>query len=305
MAAQTGKNFHRFSVKEAAVWLLLTDSGSSGPTYGSSGVYIPGAQTLTFSGTATQEQLEGDDLVLAVESSDESIDVSIEHGYESFDMMEVVKGWYAAASGNDFELWDIPADSTVYCKLVVRCHKTGVSGGDLVVTFPKVNFGAFERSVENKAFGKNTLNGKAIYTTSTTSIGGTDRVYRMRMQQRETAAALSLNTDTTPPTCTVSPTDAATGVAVSANIVFTFSEDLDPGSVVPANFVLMTAAGVEVALTSANIALVNNGASTTVTINPTSNLSASTDYVITATTGIRDKAGNSMAAAKIINFQTA
>lgn len=297
---------HRFSVKEAMVTVMLTDTGASGPTYATTSYRIPGCQSITISGAATQEQLEGDDVVLAVESTDEALDISIEHGQDSFDLMAALKAWISYTDGDDRILVDVPPSTTRYVKLTARCTKTGDSGGDFLIEIFKMAVANTERTVENKAFGKNSFTAKAIYTSSTTVVNSTASYIRARYTSRPTAIALSTSADTTAPTCTVSPTDGATGVAVSANITATFSEDLDPNSVNNQHIVLCTAAGVEVDLSASGvITLTNAGASTTVVVNPASNLSAATDYLFTITTGVKDLQGNRLAASKLINFQTA
>lgn len=106
--------------------------------------------------------------------------------------------------------------------------------------------------------------------------------------------------DTIPPTVTVVPDDAATAVAVSANVVWTFSEPIQDGSVNDANFFVTSAEGVPVAGTLS----IDTG-KTIVTFNPTANLTAATPYVAIATRNIKDVAGNAMAANSVTNFTTA
>lgn len=296
---------YRYSVKEARARVMTADSSASttGPTYASTYVKIPGVISIGISGNATQEQLEGDDVVIAVESTDEALDITIEHAQESFDLMEVLKGWSHYADGDNAVLVDIPAETTRYCELEFRCHKTGDAGGDLVVLLPKFNAANVERNIENKAFGTNSFTGQAIYTTSTIDVDGSAKNFRMKMTQRPTAVVFTYGAaDSTAPTVSCVPTDGATGVSVSANIVWTASEALDPNQVNTANVLVFTATGTPV---TGTVALVNNGSSTTITFNPTGDLSASTAYIAMLTTNIRDSAGNKLAAPSLINFTTA
>jgi phi13 family phage major tail protein len=106
--------------------------------------------------------------------------------------------------------------------------------------------------------------------------------------------------DTTPPTVTVSPVDAATGVAVTANVVWTFNEAIQASCINSGNFMVMKADGTAVAGT-----LSYNAAQTVVTFDPTSNLSSASDYIAIATKGVKDLAGNTLAAASVSNFTTA
>jgi phi13 family phage major tail protein len=97
-------------------------------------------------------------------------------------------------------------------------------------------------------------------------------------------------------TVTPVPADAATGVSVSANQTLTFSNPLAGNA--ENGIILTTAAGVPVAL-----ARTINAARTVVTLNPTSNLSATTDYLIIIP-GVRDIYGQTLADT-VVNFTTA
>jgi hypothetical protein len=112
-------------------------------------------------------------------------------------------------------------------------------------------------------------------------------------------------TDTTAPTVsTFSPTDGATGVAVASNVVLTFSEAIARGT---GNIVLRsgsaTGTAVETfdAATSTRLSL----SGSTLTIDPTSNLSDNTQYFVTFASGaIKDLAGNSYAGTTTYDFRT-
>jgi hypothetical protein len=114
--------------------------------------------------------------------------------------------------------------------------------------------------------------------------------------EHETAA--SLPTGGTPPAFTLSPSpaDAATGVAVSANVVLTFSNALAYGA--EDAIILTTAAGVPVAC-----ARTINAARTIVTLDPNSNLSAATDYLVIVP-NVTDEFDQALTTT-IIDFQTA
>jgi phi13 family phage major tail protein len=106
--------------------------------------------------------------------------------------------------------------------------------------------------------------------------------------------------DTTPPTVTVSPVDGASAVAVSSNVVWTFSEAIRESDVTDANFFVVSDMGVEV-----TGALSINADKTIVTFNPTANLAALTDYTATVTKNVKDLAGNPLAQNSVTNFTTA
>ena len=101
--------------------------------------------------------------------------------------------------------------------------------------------------------------------------------------------------DTTPPTLsTTTPADNSTNVAVSANLVLTFSENVMAGS---GNLVIHNAAdGSPVATIAITDASQVSFAGSTLTINPTSDLAPGTHYYVTLASGVvQDLAGNAFA----------
>ena len=111
-----------------------------------------------------------------------------------------------------------------------------------------------------------------------------------------TAAAL----DTTPPTIASSvPANGATGVAVGANIVLTYSEAVQKGS---GSMTISSAGGmVTISVSSALVSV--SGA--VVTINPTADLLDGTAYTLSFPAGVfQDLAGNN-AGSLTLNFSTA
>ncbi len=96
--------------------------------------------------------------------------------------------------------------------------------------------------------------------------------------------------DTTRPTITLEvPADGATGVAFNAKVIATFSEDMDPATMVSANFTVKNA-GINV-----NGAVTYAAAARTITFTPATPLPASTLFTATVTTGAKDLAGNALA----------
>jgi methionine-rich copper-binding protein CopC len=112
------------------------------------------------------------------------------------------------------------------------------------------------------------------------------------------------SSDTTPPTVTLfSPADEATSVAINSDLVLTFSEPIAKGT---GSIVLKTAAGVTIATydaaSSSNLGI----SGSTLTVNPSTNLSYATGYQLEFAAGtIKDLAGNAYAGTTTYNFTTA
>ena len=115
---------------------------------------------------------------------------------------------------------------------------------------------------------------------------------------------LTAGADVTPPTvASFSPADEALSVAVGSDVVVTFNEAIQRGT---GNIVLKTSAGVTVATydaaTSANLTI----SGSTLTLNPTADLAASTAYKVEFAAGsVKDVAGNAYAGTTTYNFTTA
>jgi Ca2+-binding RTX toxin-like protein len=115
----------------------------------------------------------------------------------------------------------------------------------------------------------------------------------------------TLAVDVTAPTVsTFTPADGATGVAVGANIIVTFSENIAKGS---GTITLRSGSATGTIVESFDAATSNRLtlAGTTLTIDPTSDLSANTQYFVVFTSGnIKDSAGNAYAGISTYDFRT-
>jgi len=121
-----------------------------------------------------------------------------------------------------------------------------------------------------------------------------------------TAVTNNSTVDKTAPTVsTFAPTDGATGVLPDANIVVTFSEAIARGTgTITLRSVSATGTIVESfdAATSNRLTL----SGSTLTIDPTSDLAANTQYFVVLTSGnIKDAAGNAYAGISTYDFKTA
>ena len=133
--------------------------------------------------------------------------------------------------------------------------------------------------------------------------GGADsRIQQTTKNILDTFVAAATTPDTSAPTVTsVSPSDAAANVTLTANATATFSEAMDPNTITPSTFTLVnTTTGVGVT------GGVSYDATTmTAKFDPNADLEAGTRYTATVTTGAKDNAGNPLAADKVWFFTTA
>jgi len=110
--------------------------------------------------------------------------------------------------------------------------------------------------------------------------------------------------DTTPPTVSsTSPSASATNIGINANMTVTFDEPMSSASVTATNFQLRDPGGVVVPAS-----VTYDTGSATATLNPGAALANSTTYTATVrggTSGVKDSAGNALAADKTWSFTTA
>ena len=113
---------------------------------------------------------------------------------------------------------------------------------------------------------------------------------------KSTTATVAPVSPTAPTISTVVPASAATGVALNSGINATFSEAMNPSTVNTTTFTLLqgtTPVSASVTLSGTNAVLI-----------PASNLTASTTYTASITTGVQDLAGNALAATQTWSFTT-
>jgi WD40 repeat protein len=108
----------------------------------------------------------------------------------------------------------------------------------------------------------------------------------------------------TPPTVTAtSPVDGALDVGVDTAVTATFSEAMDPATIIASTFELRDASN-----TPVSAAVIYDAATHTATLTPASALAGSATYTATVkggTDGVKDLAGNPLAADEIWSFTTA
>jgi hypothetical protein len=103
------------------------------------------------------------------------------------------------------------------------------------------------------------------------------------------------NSDATPPTVSsVNPEDTVSNVCLRHTVNATFSEAMDPLTITGANFTVSGATG----------AVSYDAARFVATFTPDFDLAGNTNYTATVTTGVKDLAGNALAANKVWTFRT-
>jgi len=108
---------------------------------------------------------------------------------------------------------------------------------------------------------------------------------------------LPTNGDTTRPTVnSITPTNGASGVSVNTAIMVTFSETIDATTINAASFVVSNG----ISHVAGSVAY----SGTSAVFTPSGNLSYSTTYTATITTGVKDAAGNAMACNYAWTFTT-
>ncbi|MEC4749602.1 N,N-dimethylformamidase beta subunit family domain-containing protein [Methylomicrobium sp. Wu6] len=139
--------------------------------------------------------------------------------------------------------------------------------------------------------------GGAAVPYTTDSIKGTQYAFFAAAAGGYTAAYAA---DTTPPTVTsISPVNGATGVIQQPTVTATFSEPVDPATVTSSNFKLQFGNNPPVSAT-----VRYDSSTNTAKLTPSTVLSASTTYTATILTGIKDLAGNALAAPYTWSFTT-
>ena len=129
-----------------------------------------------------------------------------------------------------------------------------------------------------------TLEGRALARTGVVTLDGN-------------IIGFAIPTDTTAPTVSATvPANATTGVAISSQIAFTFSETMDPSTISTATFTLKQG--------TTPVAGTVNYNGVTATFTPAGNLAPLTTYTATITTGATDLAGNPLTSAMSWTFTT-
>lgn len=292
-------SFASYGLRDCKVYPMLTDPEAGGsPTY-DTGLDIPGGAELSYELDMQEAEAYGDDRVHAIHSRIKSGSGTLTVNRHAFEAYAAILGGTFAESGstpNQLQEWTLSGDGAPpYFKLACQSYLDDTMGdADAVTEFYKCRVTGFSRNRPGEDWTTAEITFRFIRTLSD------DKLFKDSF--RETAAALSVTSDSTAPTvASTSPADADTGVAVGANVEWTFSEALRESTVNTDNFLLVKASDGSIIAGAVSY----NSGTYVVTFNPTGNLGAATAYIAIATTSVRDAAGNALAAPSVINFTTA
>ncbi len=151
---------------------------------------------------------------------------------------------------------------------------------------------------------RNQIESKADQTSGTGTYWAKGRVNANGSLGGGTTTDPSPSDTTAPTVSSVSPSNGKTGVGRSTNVSATFSEAIDSATLSSSTFTLVKK-GTTTPI-KATVGLSSDGK--TATLDPygssTTNLARCTSYEATVTTGVKDKAGNPLAANKVWSFKT-
>lgn len=202
---------------------------------------------------------------------------------------ESASGWQQVMFTTPYQI----AANTTY---IIGVHS---ASGDYVATNPYFTEATVNGTLRALANGEDGPNGMYIY--SATPAFPTDN-YQTSNYWVDVVFTTSVTPDATPPTVqTVSPANAATGVALGTTVVAGFSENINPATVTTTSFQLRNNA------TLAIITATVSASGSQITLTPSAALTASTNYtaIITGGSGgIKDLAGNALAGNYTWSFTT-
>lgn len=171
---------------------------------------------------------------------------------------------------------------------------TGGAGNDTVFGGDGNDTAVFSGTFASYTYSYNASNDTFTFANAASGTDSVSGVETFQFSDVSKSSSQLQTSDTTAPILSVlSPTDNATGVAVSANLVLTFNEAIEAGT---GNFIVFNSDGSiakTIAVTDANQVSISGS---TVTINPSADFVAGSSYYINADASvIKDSARNSFA----------
>lgn len=303
MAANTRTSV--FSVKEAYVFPLLRDVEGELPLYGR-GVKCPAIQTVSLTENLTTVNLPGDGTNVDSQSEIESVELSIEHGQLDHVLNAIVKGGLHRILTSESQYVFGGSDQGNQFCLAIRATKLGAPGADYVLRVWKLVAGTSSKNIANKEFKQNTFDATASQLQGRVlHVSGNDwYLESIRNTSTDIDAASpfpALPAAVTPLTVSSASIDEGdTDVAASASPTVTFSEAIAADYVNSNYFYLVDR------VTGSIVPAAVSQATATVTINPTSNLTASRAYSLVVLRSVASAAnGMGLGSNLVINFTVA
>jgi hypothetical protein len=289
-------NLSLFSVQDLKLFPMLSD-GPGGTAY-DDGLDVPGIQQLGMSPEFLEKELQGDAERLDVYSKLLGMTLKVQHGQVSLRVLAALLGATRTVTGSGAteveELILGQADIPGYFKLAGRVDYLGSGvSGDYHSEFLKGKVNNFSIEHQGEDYAQVSFEVKLVRRLSDGKMA--------ILRRNSTATPIAETADNTPPTVTASvPVDGAANHPVADPISWTFSEAMMPATMDSANFWIVKSDGEDVPYTMAY-----SSTTKTATLTPSAALDAASTYLAGVTTGVRDAAGNRMAAAVMINFTTA
>lgn len=285
---------------------MISSNTSSGVTYGN--IYRNfGLSEMQIEGQFTESPSYGDATTLDYFARLKMINFSFKNQWVTFDWLTAVLAGQSMSSGsspNEQRVIGFGAVNTPSFELDFQTKYIGPNGsltGDAHVIAHCCRLNKWTLGMKSES--RQEISGEGVGIPLLYQEPGWNFPRCFSIVENETAAMQAVGSaDLTAPTISsFTPTAAASSVATNTTLTWTFSEALDPTSVNEGNFILATSAGVYVTFSSITL----NAAGTVVTATPSSALVGSTAYKWTVTRGVRDRAGNRLAAINTNTFTTA
>lgn len=281
------------NIKNFCYSVIDKSSGTYGPV-----VVIPGLMEVKLEMKVEESKLSGDGKTRVIVNTEG--DISIESTVNKFplkDRAALLGRTYDAEKGT---LLTKEGDIAPYVAAGFEIENE--DGTSAYTWLYKGKFGQPSESYKQKEEGKVTFSNP---TLKGTFIADDDGYKGVLMDESEgitpptnfMESVYKPTIDLVAPTVTSVPTDGATGVLGTANLVLTFSKAILADTINTANIFVMKSDGTAVPAT-----LSVNATNTIVTVDPVATLSAG-DYILIATTGVKSAAaGVNMADRYIVNF---
>lgn len=294
-----------YDITDCKIRMITTDT-TSGTTYGQI-VDGPGIKEMSFDVEMIGSESYGDGQILDEFSRIKACSTKVDHAWLSFLQTALMFGGQQVSSGttpNEVLTTGFGTANLPYFEIQIACNYTGPNGsstgaGLVILHKCKIKKYSYGQKMEDRhKVGYEVRGIPLLYQEPGWNF---PRCFSFVEQETYTVLTPAAADTTAPTVSSTVPAANATSIAVSANVVITFSEAMDKVSTNLREILLYA----DVAGTLIASTLTWDATGTIATLDPTSNLSAATVYRLVITTNVRDLAGNPMAAPVIQKFTTA